>query len=1495
MAVKEPDCAQISASLEHIEAKKEEALAIMRDLEIEYEKLKKTADAEKTSDEADALVDRVDNDTNTARSYLAAQAKIFSSKQKESSEIEGHPNAQQGASDPNKQLERIRIPIFSGNKMEFQQWFAAFSTCVDKTSLAPQFKMLRLEGCLRGEAAETIKGLGYSQTAYDAALSRLQRKYGGDRRKVQAQIEELRKMRPVNEGDPKSMDKFADALERTIVVLKDNSLHADLGGGTLYGIVVEKLPENLLKEYYHWVKEQGKNETMVTLNEWVAVEADLQTQASEVKHGFTRKYEDSKWSRRDGRNNKSYGASLQDGKKISNEIERKGKLCRACGETHHLEKCKVFTGWSFEKKWEAAKRFGVCFRCLDYDHLGHQCPKSKACDVAGCKKTHHPLLHESQPRQETKVPSTEGDTQTTTLNTIERHEERIIALRTVPAILKHGKRRLLVNCFLDEGSDTTYVNEDVIETLGISTEKEEITINVANDQKVRLMAATLEIGLESVDGKVDTTIVVKTSDKICGGMKPTDWVTMKQQWNHLKDIPFPHLAEKGVIDVLLGSDYYHLMFPMQEIRGQEDEPAARLCPLGWTAIGRIGKSTQPRGTACVNTGYLHTFRTCAQQLTPDIVTASDEDLNVTLKRFWDLETLGIVPQSQEENELTPLEKIAQKKVEQSLSYNGDRYEVSVPWKQDRPNLPNNRQMAERRLQLVEKKLQKDTQLANAYQGVIDDYLKKEYIRVVPTSEPRPESEWFLPHFPVVRPDRETTKVRIVFDASAQLNEKSPNTEALPGPKLQSNIFDILVRFRKELEVLVSDVSQMYHQLVLKPEDRPFHRFLWRNLDIQSPPQVYEFSRFVFGGCYCPFCAQFTWQHHAEIHKKSTQYPLAADAIRNHCYMDDLMPSVATIEIAKETRKQLTELGNLAGFHLRKWMSNQAEVLKDIPAEDRAQTIDLEENKLSTTKTLGVLWTADLDTFSFKYSLTPETELTKRKVLKKTATIFDPLGFLAPYVVRAKILIQQAWVEATGWDVPLPGHHQKQWKSWFEESIGLQGIRIPRCLKDRHSTAVKASLHTFSDASEAAYAAAVYIRHEYEDKSITTRLVGSKTRLSPLKAMSIPRLELMGAVIGLRLTKQISAALEIPLSPATFWVDSMNVVYWIHGQSRNYKPFVSHRVGEIHEQSDPNQWRYVPTKQNPADFGTRGLTVSELADSEMWWKGPTFLAFPESDWPKPKAANPKEEALTEVRAERRPDLKNQLSRQEEENDNQNSEQEHSTFVILEKETWRLNPARFSKWYRASSQGQLEIGYSLVRVRSWVMRFIKNCRVPEEQRIKGELTTKELSDTELDIIKEAQKEVFNEEIIALTARKELSKRSHLLPLTPMLAGGLLRSNTRLRRSDDLAADTKFPIILPKKHHVTQLIVKYHHEMESHEMGVNYTLNHLRSRYHVIHSRQEVKACIHNCFECKRRFRLHPAKQQMAPLPQFRLQMTNRPFTNCATDYGGPYLTMQGRGRA
>lgn len=260
---------------------------------------------------------------------------------------------------------------------------------------------------------------------------------------------------------------------------------------------------------------------------------------------------------------------------------------------------------------------------------------------------------------------------------------------------------------------------------------------------------------------------------------------------------------------------------------------------------------------------------------------------------------------------------------------------------------------------------------------------------------------------------------------------------------------------------------------------------------------------------------------------------------------------------------------------------------------------------------------------------------------------------------------------------------------------------------------------------------------------------------------------MGAMIGLRLTKQISLVLEIPIQEATFWLDNMNVTYWIHGQSRNYKPLVSHRVGEIHEYSSPNRWLYVPNKHNPADHGTRRLTVSELADGDMWWIGPQFLLFPESDWPERRSCQPAE-ALTEVKSERRQSLKEQFESSVEETAIRTLAQNSSTFAIIDKQDWRLDSTGFSKWCRVSSNGLLELGRSLLRVRSWVKRFIKNCRVPSERRIKGELKANELEDTELEIIRETQKEEYNEEIAALTALRELYKRSPLLRLTPMHVG-------------------------------------------------------------------------------------------------------------------------------
>ena len=279
--------------------------------------------------------------------------------------------------------------------------------------------------------------------------------------------------------------------------------------------------------------------------------------------------------------------------------------------------------------------------------------------------------------------TTEGDAvrEATTMKTISDQETKSVALRTIPILLKNRSRKVLVNCLLDERSDTNYINEDIVQELGLTGEKKRIQVKVANDQTISFLSNTFTVSLESTDGRVDTEIVAKTLTKICGEMKAVNWLTIKQNWKHMKGIPFPKLAKGNHIDILLGVDHYELMYTMKEIVGTKDEPIARLCPLGWTAIGMI---VQKEGAGKHHIGFNHTFRIQTKETTT-IATNEIADLNSTLKRFWDLESIGITPN--QEALMTPDEKSAWQKVNESLKFDGKHYEVPVPLKEERPNLP----------------------------------------------------------------------------------------------------------------------------------------------------------------------------------------------------------------------------------------------------------------------------------------------------------------------------------------------------------------------------------------------------------------------------------------------------------------------------------------------------------------------------------------------------------------------------------------------------------------------------------------------------------------------------------------------------------------------------------------------------------------------------------------------------------------------------------------
>ena len=382
----------------------------------------------------------------------------------------------------------------------------------------------------------------------------------------------------------------------------------------------------------------------------------------------------------------------------------------------------------------------------------------------------------------------------------------------------------------------------------------------------------------------------------------------------------------------------------------------------------------------------------------------------------------------------------------------------------------------------------------------------------------------------------------------------------------------------------------------------------------------------------------------------------------------------------------------------------------------------------------------------------------------------------------------------------------------------------------------------------------YLVCEYSDRPTTSRLVASKSRVAPLKAVTIPRLELMGAVLANRLSTNILGALNV--NGATYWTDSTNVLYWLRNQSRNFKPFVANRVAEIQRHSNPAEWRHSPGEINPADLPTRGLSTTELCHKKSWMEGPQFLTDEKKPWPKRVLNNSSTDTVAK--------------------EEEKKVQTHTTNETGDVDrNNRLDPKRYSSWTR------------LVRVTAWTKRFIKNCKSPSESRnMSCVLQSYELSDAQTFWLRKAQLESFPDK----------GKDKSLLRFSPLVGkDGILRVDGRLRFAEDLPYDTRHPIILPKDHPVTRLIVVHAHEKLGHGTGTEHLLTELRSRFWIVKGRLTVRTVIRSCPECRRRFLAKPAGQKMAPLPTSRLTLPLRSFERIGTDFAGPFLTKQGRGKS
>ncbi|XP_055615175.1 uncharacterized protein LOC129761475 [Toxorhynchites rutilus septentrionalis] len=685
--------------------------------------------------------------------------------------------------------------------------------------------------------------------------------------------------------------------------------------------------------------------------------------------------------------------------------------------------------------------------------------------------------------------------------------------------------------------------------------------------------------------------------------------------------------------------------------------------------------------------------------------------------------------------------------------------------------------------------------------------------------------WYLP-LGIVLNSKKTGKVRVIWDAAAKVENVSFNSMILKGPDLLISLPSVLFKFRERQIAVSGDIKEIFHQVLIRSSDRQSQRFLWRN-DPSDPAEVFVMDVATFGSSCSPCCTQFVKNLNAKEYE--TQYPRASADIQNNHYVDDYLDSFDTIDEAYQVAEEVRIVHQKAGFEIRNWLSNSTELISRMgKIEVEAFKCLYNDKEEECERVLGMMWFPVEDVFRFKLTLRDEMEdllrekrvPTKKEALRLVMSVFDPLGLISMIVIHGKILIQAIWKAGTSWDDQVPTEIFVGWQRWVNALMKLETIEIPRCYFPDHEPVSYDSLelHVFVDASENAYACAAHFRI-VDRGSMKCILVSSKSKVAPVKSLSIPRLELQAAVIGTRLGKTLVENHSLRISRRIFWSDSSTVLALIRSDHRRYKQYVSFRISEILSESTIAEWRWVPTKQNVADEATKWGKGSEYDPTTRWFKAPDFLYNSEKEWPTQE--NTIFDTSEEIRA-----VHNIHRNQNEQN--------------------IIDFSRFSKFER------------LVRMVAYVHRFITQCKfgrsygnssnsvLPREDLKEAEstiyrLTQMEAYPLELAIMRKNLKRPSDQQIL-------LEKNSVLYKLSPFLdESGVVRMQSRISNALYVSYATRNPTILPKNHPVTKLLVNYYHRKYGH-CNNETVVNEIRQSFHIFNLRTTVRKAAKECMWCR-----------------------------------------------
>ncbi|XP_074649826.1 uncharacterized protein LOC141904997 [Tubulanus polymorphus] len=1063
---------------------------------------------------------------------------------------------------------QINIPKFNGQSHLFDQWKSLLDAEFEKPGYSDVEKAHYTLSLLEGEAQRYISTL--KDPSYEEIIDALDDKYGDVQTKIEQAVLEIANLKPVTSTSVKELDRlYSKLVSSWNYILKKTQDDEELvhSSWVLTCLVRSKLPKPMLRRWDgERLKEDSKRKEKSTLpilfdvliekvHESLLVARRTESEST-GSHGGSGLVEKKDGFRRfnGGRRPTSQALAVQNGHSAKTK-------CNICDMgNHEHEKCSKFLKMKLGERWYTLKDRRL--KCLMSRHLSSSCEKN---NCSKCNAPHHDLLHgkwESRSRQADQQ-RTHGE-----VNDKPQKTAWFVKLLDGPkeVLLQSGIARVEsqnsvsnARVLFDSGAAVSFIRKRLPKRLGLKGPSVMADFLLAGGSKMTIGCEKVKFCISAAIPNWDVEtfeIEAYSIDKPSADLPPCKIdVSTIECLNGLQLADEYPRDETAAIDVLLGVHDTMKILMNEQLSIENRCMVAQKRHFGWVLAGAYPTSDVQNVCTVSNNVNLY----------PD---------EGTVSKFWELESLGILPE--EKGKPTPSEQSAIDQYNETTKLVDGQYKTGLIRKPEYQNvvLKSNRLWAEKRLPGTENKLKKNPQLQELYIEQIQDLKTRGHaVKVDEKLEPSDRTVWYLPHHAIVRLDKTTTKLRVVMDGSAVGPEGvSLNDTLLPGPKLQVDICGVLLRFRCHPIALVADIEKMFRQIKIKEEDQDSQRFLWRDMETGREPDVYKLTTVVFGLTPSPFSSIMTIRKHAESMK--SEYPVACEEILSNTFVDDVLSGEDSVAETAQLAVDLKNCLAVGGFPLRKFISSEPDALKKLEPEDLAS----HHTKLvsdSETKALGVRYLPDEDSlmFSFYEKMSQLETETRRTLLQQLNRIYDPMGMLSLFIIKA--MFQAAWTAVCGWDDPLPDDLCTAWLNWKSEVKQLDEIKINRCLIPKTIKQPKFSIHGFGDASESAYASCVYLRVEdTETGEISVSLLCSKTRVAPLKERrTIPELELMAAFITARLVTFVT---------------------------RN--------------SSQGTVWK-LACKCNPADICSRGCLAGELVNSKLWWHGPEYLMLKPDQWPK----------------------------------------------------------------------------------------------------------------------------------------------------------------------------------------------------------------------------------------------------------------------------------------